>query len=81
MPDLGWVNLDAYIFRWHFRPPNGSGGTSWGWQNHVAVAEACYTITSVGFGDITPQNVVERAICAVAGHQPLCCWMGNSYQR
>eukprot|EP00434_Breviolum_minutum_P001343 symbB.v1.2.001180.t2/scaffold60.1/size581591/20 len=25
---------------------------------------ACYTITSVGFGDITPQNVMERYICS-----------------
>eukprot|EP00435_Cladocopium_sp_Y103_P023182 s1638_g5.t1 len=25
---------------------------------------ACYTITSVGYGDITPQNVVERSICS-----------------
>ena len=34
------------------------------WVQH----EACYTITSVGFGDITPQNVMERYICSVAWH-------------
>ena len=25
---------------------------------------ACYTITSVGFGDIVPRNVVERSMCS-----------------
>lgn len=25
---------------------------------------ACYTITSVGYGDITPKNVVERSVCS-----------------
>ena len=25
---------------------------------------ACYTITSVGFGDVVPKNVVERSMCS-----------------
>ena len=28
--------------------------------------QACYTITSVGYGDITPKNVVERSVCSAA---------------
>lgn len=28
--------------------------------------QACYTITSVGYGDITPKNVVERSVSSAA---------------
>merc|ERR1711920_667062 len=34
------------------------------WKLYVASFYfACYTLTSVGFGDIGPQNTVERLVC------------------
>lgn len=40
----------------------------------AAVYFTCYTLTSVGYGDIAPQNIVERVVCVLMLMISGTCW-------